>query len=331
VRSIARTLAAAAALAAAGGPASAHHWPLIVQLNMPLQAAVAGYFVADYQGFYDEAEITVSLVPGGPGVDSAQLLADGHVNMIVERMPAALAEREQGVPLVNIGQVFARSSMRLVCRADSGITAPADLRGRKLGVWSDDNRHAVLAWLAGVGLDPGAVTLVDQNHDAALLLEKRADCISAMSYDEEAQLVDAGVPLEDLVVLRLEDYGPTPLEDGIWVQESLLADPDMVRGLASFLYASRRGWEWARASPVEAVRIVQEYGPPRSLDEKAQVRRMHEVNRLTEGATGRLDSADFERTVELLLAAGPDRAITRRPEGAWTHAAADEAGLGGSE
>ena len=55
-------------------------------------------------------------------------------------MPAALAARERGVPLVNIGQLFAAPAMQMVCRADSGIRAPADLRGRRLGVWRDGGR-----------------------------------------------------------------------------------------------------------------------------------------------------------------------------------------------
>ena len=322
-----RLVVAAAALAVAA-PAHAHHWPLLVQLNMPLHAAVAGYFVAHYQGFYDEAEINVEIAPGGTGIEPARQLESGAANLVVERMPAALAARERGVRLVNIGQAFARSGLRLVCTGDSGITLPADLRGRKVGVWSDEIRAALLAWLAGVGLRPDELVLIDQNHDANLLLEKRADCISAMSYDEEAQLHDAGVKPDDLIILHLEEFGIVPLEEGYWVPEDLLTDPDMVWSYASFLYATQRGWEWARANPVEAVRIVQEYDSQKSLKEKPQVRRMHEVNRLTEGATGRLDQASFNRTVELLLAAGSEGAITRPPEGAWTHGPADEAGLG---
>ena len=299
----------------------------VVQLNGPLGARFAGLFVADYQGYYDESEIAVSIIPGGPGVEPATALASGRVSIAVERAPEALAARERGVPLVNIAQLFAAPAMQIVCRADSGIRAPADLRGRKLGAWRAGGRWALTAWLAGQGLAPGDVALVDQDHDALLLLERRADCISAMSYDESAQLAGAGIPAAELTVLPLASHGPAPLEDGYWVLDSVLLDPHRVWGLAAFLYATQRGWEWARANPVEAVRIVQEYDPLKTIEEKPEVQRMHEVNRLTSGA-GRLDPAAFDRTVELLLAAGPDRAITRPPVGVWSHAAVDEAGLG---
>ncbi len=38
-----------------------------------------------------------------------------------------------------------------------------------------------------------------------------------------------------------------------------------------------------------------------------------------------LDPADYERTVETLLAGGSDPVITKRPEGAWTHDVTDAA------
>jgi len=53
---------------------------------------------------------------------------------------------------------------------------------------------------------------------------------------------------------------------------------------------------------------------------------MGEVAKLTAGSDGTLDPADFERTVETLLAGGSDPVITEHPgDAAWTHAITDEA------
>ena len=315
-----------AALAAAL-PAQASDQPaLIIRLNGPLGAQFAGYYVADYQGFYEEAEVAVTLAPSGVEIDPDRIGPTGIATLVIERMPAALEAREQGEALVNIGQFFARSALELVCRKDSGVTALADLRGRRVGLWSDGDRAGMLAWLTGQGAAEG-VEFVDQGHDPSLLLEKQADCISARSWDEHAQLVDAGMPPEDLVVLTAADHGPAPLEEGVWAPAELLESPHTVRALGGFLYAARRGWSWARENPVEAVRIVQEYDRDKTLKEKPQVRRMHEINRLTEGSGGMLDPAAFQATVDLLLAAPGEPAITREPEGAWTHEPAEEAGL----
>ena len=159
-------------------------------------------------------------------------------------------------------------------------------------------------------------------------MEKRADCISATTYDGYGQLLDAGLAPEDLVVFRYEDQGVGTLEDGLYVLEDVLADPDYVATLAAFLHATMRGWQWARENPVEAARIVVECNTGDPLTEESQVRMMREVNKLTEGSDGALDPADYERTVATLLSGGSGPAITQRPVGAWTHVVSDAAELG---
>ena len=44
---------------------------------------------------------------------------------------------------------------------------------------------------------------------------------------------------------------------------------------------------------------------------------MGEINKLTEGTDGRLDEADYQRTVRTLLSGGSDPVITKEPSGAW--------------
>jgi NitT/TauT family transport system substrate-binding protein len=41
--------------------------------------------------------------------------------------------------------------------------------------------------------------------------------------------------------------------------------------------------------------------------------------------TGWLDDAAAERTVETLMSGGSDPVITKKPEGAWTHAVIEKA------
>ena len=50
-----------------------------------------------------------------------------------------------------------------------------------------------------------------------------------------------------------------------------------------------------------------------------------EIAKLTAGSDGSLVEADFQRTVDTLLAGGSDPVITKEPEGAWTHAITDKA------
>ena len=58
--------------------------------------------------------------------------------------------------------------------------------------------------------------------------------------------------------------------------------------------------------------------------EQHQKRMMGEINKLVgQGGSkgiGYLDEADFDRTVQVLLSGGSDPVITKKPEGAWSHA-----------
>jgi NitT/TauT family transport system substrate-binding protein len=246
--------------------------------------------------------------------------------VIIEWMPAALASREKGVPLVNIAQIFDRSGMMLTCLKESGIEMPEDFPGHTLGVWFFGNEYPFLSWMSQLGIptqggDDG-VTVLKQGFNVDPLLQKQADCISTMTYNEYWQVIDAGLTPEDLVVFPYEDQGVATLEDGLWVLESSLEDEAMVDKLARFLEASIQGWEYAAEHPDEAADIVLENDETGAQTEKHQRRMMGEINKLVGGGEqgiGYLDPSDYERTVEVLLAGGSDPVITAAPEGAWSH------------
>ena len=80
-----------------------------------------------------------------------------------------------------------------------------------------------------------------------------------------------------------------------------------------------KGWQYARENPDESADIVLENDASGAQTEKHQRRMMGEINKLTEGSDGKLDPADYQRTVDTLLSGGSDPVITKAPEGAWTH------------
>ena len=324
----ARITALAAGFALAGGSA----WALddvTLQLKWVTQAQFAGYYVALHEGFYEEEGLNVTIRPGGPDIAPPQVIAGGGADVIVEWMPAALAAREQGLPLVNIAQPFVRSGMMLTCLAESGITAPTDFPGRTLGVWFFGNEYPFLSWMATLGIptNGGAdgVEVLRQGFNVDPLLQRQADCISTMTYNEYWQVIDAGITPEQLVTFKYEDQGVATLEDGLYVLEQNLSDPAFVDRMARFVRASMRGWAWAEANPTEAAMIVLEYDETGAQTEQHQIRMMGEVALLTQGSNGVLDPAAYERTVATLLGGGSDPVISAPPTGAWTHVVTDAA------
>ena len=294
-----------------------------IQLKWVAQAQFAGYFVAKEKGFYKDAGLDVTINPGGPDVAPPQVIAGGGADVVVDWMPSALASREKGVPLVNISQTFKGSGLELTCRAETGIKKPADLKGKTIGVWFSGNEYPFLAWMSKLGLKTdgaaNGVKVIKQGFNVDPLLQKQADCVSTMTYNEYWQVIDGGYKPSQLVVFKYEDEGVATLEDGLYVLEKNLKDPAFVAKMAKFVKASMKGWEYAKAHPDEAVKIILAADTTGAKTEKHQKRMMGEIAKLLGAGDGKLDPADYERTVAELLSGGSDPVITKKPDGAWTH------------
>ncbi len=300
-----------------------------LQLKWVTQAQFAGYYVAKDKGFYDEEGLNVTIKPGGPDIAPPQVIAGGGADVVVDWMPSALASREKGVALVNIAQPFKRSGMMLTCRKETGIKDPADFAGKTLGVWFYGNEYPFLSWMSKLdlptdGSDSG-VTVLKQGFNVDPILQKQADCVSTMTYNEYWQIIDAGIPEDELQVFKYEEQGVSTMEDGLYVLEENLNDAEFVDKAARFVRASMKGWQYARENPDESADIVLENDASGAQTEKHQRRMMGEINKLTEGSDGKLDPADYQRTVDTLLSGGSDPVITKAPEGAWTHVVIDKA------
>ncbi|WP_202334056.1 ABC transporter substrate-binding protein [Mesorhizobium sp. L-8-3] len=300
-----------------------------LQLKWVTQAQFAGYYVAQEKGFYEEENLDVDIKPGGPDIAPPQVLAGGGADVIIDWMPSALATREKGVPLVNIAQPFKSSGMMLTCRKDTGITKPEDFKGKTLGVWFFGNEYPFLSWMSTLGIKtdggPDGVTVLKQGFNVDPLLQKQADCISTMTYNEYWQVIDAGIKPEDLITFKYEDQGVATLEDGIYVLEDKLKDPAFVDKMVRFVRASMKGWKYAEQNPDEAAMIVLDNDATGAQTEEHQKRMMGEIAKLTAGSNGALDDADYKRTVATLLKGGSDPVISKEPEGAFTYEVTDKA------
>ncbi|MEM8837881.1 MAG: ABC transporter substrate-binding protein [Pseudomonadota bacterium] len=316
------TLALSTAVALSATVAAQAADKLTLQLKWVTQAQFAGYYVAKDKGFYEEVGLDIEIKPGGPDIAPPQIIAGGGADVIIDWMPSALASREKGVKLVNIAQPFKRSGMMLTCRKDTGITQPVDFKGKTLGVWFFGNEYPFLSWMSQLGIptEGGAdgVTVLKQGFNVDPIIQKQADCVSTMTYNEYWQIIDAGFTADDLVVFNYTDQGVATLEDGLYVLENALEDDKMVDKLARFVKASMKGWEYARNNIDEAVEIVLENDASGAQTEEHQRRMMGEINKLTEGSDGTLDVAAAEQTVKTLLAGGSDPVISEAPVGAWT-------------
>jgi NitT/TauT family transport system substrate-binding protein len=307
------TLALAMALMAGSALAADK---VTLQLKWVAQAQFAGYFVAKDKGYYEAEGLDVEIKPGGPDIAPEQVIAGGGADVIVDWAGGALAAREKGVGLVNIAQPFKKAGMELVCPKDGPVQSEKDFKGHTLGVWFFGNEYPFYAWMNKLGLktDGGAdgVTVLKQSFDVQPLIQKQADCISVMTYNEYWQLIDAGYKPEDLIVFNYSAMGNDLMEDGLYALEDKLKDAAFKEKMVKFVRASMKGWKYAIDNPDEAAGIVMDNG---GQDENHQKRMMGEVAKLIGEPDAKLDKALYERTEKALL---DQKIIAKKPEGAYT-------------
>ncbi len=288
---------------------------IALQLKWVAQGQFAGYYVAKDKGFYEAEGLDVTIKPGGPDIAPEQVIAGGGADVIVDWMGGALVAREKGVPLVNIAQPYQKSGLEMICPKDGPIKSEADFKGHTLGVWFFGNEYPFFAWMNKLGLKTegkDGVTVLKQSFDVQPLVQKQADCISVMTYNEYWQAIDAGFKPEDLLVFNYTQLGNDLLEDGLYALDSKLKDPKFKADMVKFVRASMKGWKYAMANPDEAAEIVMDNG---AQDENHQKRMVGEVAKLIGDASGKLDMATYDRTVKALL---DQKIIAKKPDGAYT-------------
>ena len=297
---------------------------LTLQLKWVTQAQFAGYLVAKAKGFYEEANLDVTILPGGPNVAPEQVIAGGGADVIVAWMGGALTAREKGVPLVNIAQPYKRSGLMMICPNETGITSEADFKGKTLGVWFFGNEYPFFAWMNKLGLatdgSADGVTVLQQSFDVQPMIQKQADCISVMTYNEYGQALDAGYGPDNLTIFNYTEMGNDLLEDGLYVMEDTLADPARVDAYTRFVKASMQGWQYALENPEEAAQIVVDSDDTGAAELAHQQYMMGEVAKLVDPSDAALDMATYERTVKALL---DQKIITAEPSGAYTTVVTD--------
>lgn len=296
-----------------------------LQLKWVTQAQFAGYIVAKAKGMYDDADLDVTILPGGPNIAPEQVIAGGGADVIVDWMGGAVAAREKGVPLVNIAQPFKRSGLMMICPNEVGVKTAADFPGHTLGVWFFGNEYPFFAWMNKLGLatdgKDGGVTVLQQSFDIQPMIQGQADCISVMTYNEYGQALDAGYGPDNLTIFNYSEMGNDLLEDGLYVNEERLKDPAFADSMVRFVAASMKGWQYALDNPKEAAQIVVDADETGAAEFDHQLYMVGEVSKLVDATNPALDLATYERTVKALLA---QKIIEKQPSGAYTTAITDK-------
>lgn len=280
---------------------------LTLQLKWLPQSQFMGYYVAAAKGYYEEEGIDIEILPGGSDIIPEQQVYNGVADVGVTWVSTLMKYQSQGWELMQVAQIFQKSAMLLVSKADTGIETALDLKGKKIGSWFGGNEYEIYALLEANGLDRDKdLTLVQQDYTMNQLMNDEVDAASAMIYNEYGLLLGAGYDASELKVLDMNDEGVAMLEDCLFVNSEWIAENEEL--FIRFLRASIKGWADASANPEEAGQIVFEVDNSVSLDH--QIYMAQEVAKLVvpEGFDpkniGFIDSQAILQTADLALRYG---------------------------
>ena len=153
--------------------------------------------------------------------------------------------------------VYNRPPFAIVTRKSRGVAKPKDLEGKKLGAPAADSAFA--QWKIFVkanGIDAAKVEVEDVANAVRepMLAAGQVDAITGSSFSSYVNLKDRGVPVDDIAVLLMSDYGVSLYGNAIIVGQSFAAaNPEAVKG---FLRAVTRGLKDTIRDPAAAVDSV---------------------------------------------------------------------------
>lgn len=270
------------------------------------QAQFAGYYAADKMGFYQSEGIDVKIVHPSASVNAIESLINEKSDIISLFLITAIASKNSGVDLVNVGQLSQNSALLFVTKKESNINKLSDLTGKEVGVWSS-------------GFDEVGKALIHSNNYQVkwipilstinLFLIGGIDAMTVMWFNEYNQIINSGYNEDELKTFFFSDYGYNIPEDGIYCLNKTLAKRKV--DLEKFTRATLKGWEYAKEHRTETLDIVLEIMKKEHIatNKAHQSWMLDKVLELIEPGTknvkkGELAETDFHKAQSVLIDGG---------------------------
>jgi ABC-type nitrate/sulfonate/bicarbonate transport system substrate-binding protein len=223
----------------------------------------AAWYLAEANGNFANRGVTSVLGHGGPNTPAVvQVLAagDGQIGLSGDELEI-LNANATGADYIALAAMYQRSPFGYCWLAETPISGPADLVGRRIGgVQGDQIRIDAIFEINGLPVD---YEFVPMSFDPQPLVDGEMDIITCYVTNQPVQFALQGVevnsaPFSDF---GLPSYGDVIFASRAWVAENR----DLV---VQYLAALLEGVDANRADPTAAVPIlVEQYGADNEIDE----------------------------------------------------------------
>ena len=273
-----RIRACLAALALAfTAQAAAQDTKIAFQLDWRFEGPAAMFLLPKAKGYFAAEKLDVTVDAGSGSGNAVNRVASGTYQMGFADL-AALIEFVGNNPTapnkpVAVMMVYDTTPAAVLSLKKTGIKAPADLVGKKMGApVFDAGRRAFPIFVKANKLDGGKIqwTAMDPPLRETMLVKGDVDAITGFYFTSLLNLNARGIKDEDVEVLMYPKYGVNIYGNAIIVSEQFLKEkPEAVK---AFLRAFTRGMKDVLADPDGSIRYVKERDA--LIDETLEKRRM---------------------------------------------------------
>lgn len=250
-------------------------------------------YVAEEQGYFDEAGIEVTIEPGTGSVDVMKHVASGSADFgAADFSSVVVTVANEDLPVMSVAAIHQQTLAAIISLDGHGIAKPADLEGKSIGDQPGSTNQVIFPTYAeAAGIDADAVKFVPSAPPSLpqLLGSHQVDAIGQFVVGEP--LIESVAQGKDVVVLPYGDLLPE-LYGNVLVTSTKLAeeDPELV---ARFSRALLKGLEFSIENPEETGRILVKFQP--TQNPKVATAEVDAMARYVTGDGGTVGSMDPER------------------------------------
>ena len=261
---VAAALFALAACAGGASPSPSARTSLVVGLGFIPSVQFAPFYLADQQGYYEDAGLDVEF-QFQIDPDLVTLVGQGSVDVGSADGTSVIPAVSQGIPVRYIATVYGSFPSVVFAKASAGIESAADLEGARLGIPGRFGSSWIMlqALLGSAGLTPDDVEIVEYPDfgQGVAVAQGAVDAATGFANNEPVQLELSG---EDVEVLRVDDTIALPGPGLIAGVDTLEEKGDAIR---AFVAATLRTMDEIAANPETgleaAIAAVPELGEQR--------------------------------------------------------------------
>ncbi len=228
-------------------------------LDGRLEGPSAMFVLPQERGYFKAAGLDVTIDEAATPLEAITRVTSGNYDMAFADINSMIRHREQNpaVPVKAVFMVYNKPPYAIVTRKSRGITEPKQLVGKKLG--APPNGTTVGEWplfakLNGIDTTKVKIETIAIPVRAPMLAAGQLDAVLGFSFRIYVDLKDRGVPVDDIVLLPMPDYGLKLYGNAIIVNPKFAAEkPEAVK---AFLSAYLKGLKETIRRPADAVDLI---------------------------------------------------------------------------